>query len=142
MEIEQSLAEIIKMLTSNVVGMRSQPLGARFSDLSLRQIYYLEMIAELENPTPTDLAKKMELSKPSVSAAVDKLVRDGYIRKVPSAEDQRSYHIHLTQKGRQVAQEHETVHHRIAQHLIANLDQAEVEQLARLMDKIVRSIQE
>jgi len=141
-EIEYKLAEIVKLLTQRIIGMRSEPLGARFSDLSLRQIYYLEVIAELENPTPTELAKKMGLSKPSISTAMDKLNREGYVRKVPSTQDRRSYHIQLTQKGSQVSSEHEAVHRNIAQRLLANLDQAEAEQLARLMDKIIQSIQQ
>ena len=135
--IEPSLVELIALLTRKVAELQSAMVKeAGFSDLSLRQIYILDIIQGLQNPTPTELASELKISKPSVSAAIDRLETAGYIRKVDSDEDRRSYHLHLTQKGQVFSQAHDETHRHLAQFITRNLEAEEVRQLVRLVGKI------
>ncbi len=135
--IEPSLVELIAILTRKVAELQSAMVKeAGFTDLSLRQIYILDMIQGLQNPTPTELARELKISKPSVSAAIDRLEIAGYIRKVNSDEDRRSYHLHLTQKGQVFSQAHDEIHRHLAQFITRNLEAEEVGQLVRLVGKI------
>jgi len=135
--IEPSLVELIALLTRKVAELQSAMVKeAGFSDLSLRQIYILDIIQSLQNPTPTELAHELKISKPSVSAAIDRLETAGYIRKVDSDEDRRSYHLHLTQKGQVFSQAHDETHRHLAQFITRNLEAEEVRQLVRLVGKI------
>ena len=135
--IEPSLVELIALLTRKVAELQSAMVKeAGFSDLSLRQIYILDIIQSLQNPTPTELARELKISKPSVSAAIDRLETAGYIRKVDSDEDRRSYHLHLTQKGQVFSQAHDETHRHLAQFITRNLEAEEVRQLVRLVGKI------
>jgi DNA-binding MarR family transcriptional regulator len=135
-----SLVEIISYLTRAVAEMQSDEIRS-LSDLSLRQIYYLETVARLKNPTPTELARRLKVSKPSASAAIEHLAQEGYVDKVQSDDDRRSFHVHLTEKGERLAAAHEAVHEHIVQALTKGLDQSEIEQLTRLLDKIIRSLE-
>jgi DNA-binding MarR family transcriptional regulator len=110
---------------------------AGFSDLSMRQITFLELVQYMANPTPGELARELKISKPSVSALIERLEAAGYIRKVESDGDRRSYHLHLTEKGEQFSLAHDTVHHSLAQFITRNLDVLETSQLTRLVDKIL-----
>ena len=135
--IEPSLVELIALLTRKVAELQSAMVKeAGFSDLSLRQINILDIIQGLQNPTPTELAHELKISKPSVSAAIDRLETAGYIRKVDSDEDRRSYHLHLTQKGQIFSQAHNETHRHLAQFIIRNLEAEDVKQLVRLVGKI------
>jgi len=135
--IEPSLVELIALLTRKVAELQSAMVKeAGFSDLSLRQIYILDIIQSLQNPTPTELASELKISKPSVSAAIDRLETAGTIRKVDSDEDRRSYHLHLTQKGQVFSQAHDETHRHLAQFITRNLEAEEVRQLVRLVGKI------
>ena len=135
--IEPSLVELIALLTRKVAELQSAMVKeAGFSDLSLRQIYILDIIQGLQNPTPTELASELKISKPSVSAAIDRLETAGYIRKVDSDEDRRSYHLHLTQKGQVFSQAHNETHRHLAQFITRNLEAEDVQQLVRLVGKI------
>jgi DNA-binding MarR family transcriptional regulator len=135
--IEPSLVELIGLLTRKVAELQSAMVKeAGFSDLSLRQIYILDIIQGLQNPTPTQLARELKISKPSVSAAIDRLETAGYIRKVDSDEDRRSYHLHLTQKGQIFSQAHDETHRHLAQFITRHLEAEDVQQLARIVSKI------
>ena len=42
----------------------------------MRQVLYLETIAQLEHPSFGELAEALEITRPSVTALVAKLIRD------------------------------------------------------------------
>ncbi|MCP4753033.1 MAG: MarR family transcriptional regulator, partial [Proteobacteria bacterium] len=110
---------------------------SELSDLTRKQVYYLDVIAQLQNPTPTELAQALQLSKPSITAIMDKMIQSGYILRVQSDEDKRSAHVHLTEKGKKVAELHDHVHTTIAGYLTKPLDRSEIERLTELFNKIV-----
>ncbi len=84
-----------------------------------------------------DLNKHVLLSQPSVSRLIDRLVARGLVAKGPEPSDARGTLIRLTDTGydmfRRVAVEHiKTISARVG----GRLDPDELEQLARLCDKL------
>ena len=108
-----------------------------FSDLSMRQLLYLEAIAKLKNPTFSELADNLAVTKPSVTAIVQKLIRMGYVEKVQSQEDRRVFHIVLKERGQQFTQMHHNVHQLMARRLMARLNEPEIQQLTALLNKAI-----
>ena len=138
MPSDNPLIDLVALLTGQIADLQTLPgMGEAFSDLSLRQITYLDAIHHLENPTPSELARRLQISKPSVTAAIDRLTEAGYIRKVQSDEDRRSYHLHLTEKGHRFADVHDQIHRTLAGYLTGGLDESEVQQLHTLAQKIL-----
>jgi DNA-binding MarR family transcriptional regulator len=137
----QSFDQVIDLLTRFFAQQEADALqSAEFSELSMKQIVYLETIAALERPTFSDLARRLEVSKPSVTAIVDKLVQKGYVERVQSAEDKRAYHILLTAKGASLSEIHHQIHQHIARHFSEALTAAELDQLAGLLHKVIRHL--
>lgn len=112
---------------------------SEFSELSLSQIHHLEAINELINPTVSELARKLELSKPTVTIMLDKLVDKGYVIKIRSDEDRRSAHVHLTEKGNKLKDLHDQIHKKLAEIITKGLNEQEVEILKIIMEKSVSS---
>lgn len=142
MSSNEILTRVVALLTARFADAQIE--GAReagFADLSMRQFIYLDLIGRLSNPTPTELARALQVSKPTVSVAINHLEEAGYVRKVQSDEDRRSYHLHLSEKGEQFSRAHANVHRAIAQMITTGLDEAEVEQLTRLMGKVLRHLE-
>ena len=108
-----------------------------FSDLSMRQLLYLETIARMDRPTFSELARELAVTKPSVTAIVQKLIQLGYVTKVRSTEDGRVYHILLTAKGEHLSDLHEHTHKMLAERLTANLNEGEIQQMATLLNKVL-----
>ena len=132
--------QLIAILTRSFAELESQALNeGELAELSMKQLVYLDTIASLDHPTFSDLAKRMQVSKPSVTAIVGKLIQKGYVEKVQSAEDRRAFHLLLTDKGRTLSQMHENIHRRIAEHFTHALDQQELHQFARLLNKALKS---
>ncbi len=132
--IEETIATISQLM-GELETQAFQQQG--FSDLSMRQLLYLETIAQLEQPTFSDLADQLEVSRPSVSAVIRKLKQNGYVRKIQSPEDGRVYHILLTPKGQALSAMHDNIHRILAERLMSNLSKDETEQLAALLRKIL-----
>ena len=72
------------------------------SKLTVIQAQYLEEISRMENPTISELTKEFNVTKPTVSVIVDRLVRIGYIKKEKSDSDKRVSYLRLSDKGREL----------------------------------------
>ncbi len=105
-------------------------------DLTATQFNYLEVIGELENPTLTELAAAMGLTKPSVTIALDRLMVKGLVRKVRSDSDKRSSHLHLTEFGEQINKRHDYAHDYVIELIERKLNENEVKSFTLLLDKI------
>ena len=141
MEPIEGLARVVQAVTRTMSKKQHDLLtGEDFFDLSMSQIYFLELIAEMGSPTPSVLAAHLGHSKASVSAAISILKRGGYIKTVPSELDGRSYHIHLSEKGERVRRVHDQVHKDIAAFLVKGLTKEEKEQLLQLMQKAMPEV--
>ena len=105
-------------------------------DLTATQFNYLEIIGELENPTLTELAVAMKLTKPSVTTAIDRLAVKGLVRKVHSDIDKRSSHLHLTEIGEQINRRHDFAHDFVIDLITKKLSQDDIKSFSILLDKI------
>ncbi len=143
MPTPSSLETTIEIATSLLAELESQAFQEEgFSELSMRQVNYLNTISHMGHPTFSDLAKKLGVTKPSVTAIVGALIRKGYVQKVQDPEDKRSYHIVITPKAVDFEKIHVSMHQRIAMLLTSQLDPDEAEQLAKLLEKAVKAYQE
>lgn len=110
------------------------------TELSMKQVVYLETIARLGRPTFSELARELKVTKPSVSAIYRKLESHGFVSREASSEDRRSFHIILTDRGRELQTAHENLHRKIAEHIAHFLTQEEQADLTRLLDKVLANI--
>ena len=77
------------------------PLGE--VDLSLPQYRVLAFLDEGE-AAPSDLAGRLSVSRPSITALMDGLITRGLVERRPDTDDGRRVHHHLTDDGRNVLQ--------------------------------------
>ena len=134
-EILQQAIALISRLMGEMEAEAFEQEG--FSNLSMRQLLYLETIAQMERPTFSELADQLDVTKPSVTALVKKLMKMGYVKKVQSQEDLRVYHIVLTTKGEQFTKIHDQTHRLLAERLTQNLNEQEIHQMAVMLKKVI-----
>jgi DNA-binding MarR family transcriptional regulator len=134
------LTAIIEVLTRRIGEIEARVLsGGAFAQLSMRQLQYVDVIARLGHPTLSELARELAVSRPSVTAAVARLETSGLVARVPSDEDRRVAHVHLTRKGRRVNRLHDDTHRALAGLFCDALDRTELHTLVLLLDKVVDS---
>lgn len=139
MKNKQRLVDSIDLLTRKIEEIEVDVIeNSELVKLSRKQIYYLDVINQMKNPTLGELTNKLGLSKPSITAIVEKLVQSGYVVKVKADDDRRVSHIHLGDKGKMIAQLHDDIHSRIEEFLTESLDSRETEQLTTILSKAIR----
>jgi DNA-binding MarR family transcriptional regulator len=58
----------------------------------------------LGQPTLTELAEKLQITKASVTNGINKLISLGFVTKHQSNEDKRVYHVNLSADGLQIVE--------------------------------------
>jgi len=138
MNKQYNIVELIELLTHTIVNYEESILEKLQSfDLTVKQFDYIYTINKMKNPSLSELAKELKLSKPSITAIIEKFSRKGYVRKVNSIEDKRSYHVYLTEKGEYIIHEHNAIHQIIADAFINTLCENELNELTALLNKVV-----
>ena len=136
-----NLVELIEILTRLIGDWEMQFIKEYEKEgFTARQIEYIDVINRLGNPNLGEIAKVLKLSKPSVTAIVDKLSGKGYIQKIQSDEDRRSFHVHLSAKGRKLVEMHNESHNKIAELFTKNMDSKDLKTLVTLLNKVVSKL--
>ena len=136
--MQYTLVELIEIITKLIGDLEAQFIkGYQEEGFTSRQIVYIDTIHTLGNPNLGEIARALKLSKPSVTAIVDKLASKGYIRKFQSDEDRRSFHVHLSAKGKKLVKMHCETHNKIVDVLQNNLNSKDLETLVRILNKVV-----
>jgi DNA-binding MarR family transcriptional regulator len=136
-----NLSETISYLSDLVEKVLEDTISqSDFSDLTQQQFHYLQVIVRMKNPTLTELADELGLTKPTVTVLVNKLVEKGYITRVKSDEDRRSIHLIINKKGAKVNSLREIAHNRIAEKIKSGFSETETVIFSELLKKLVRYV--
>ena len=106
--------------------------------LSSTQIHYLDLINHEDNPPLSRLAKKLKVTKPTVTNHIDKLEKLGYVRKVQSDSDKRVQYLYLTDSGKNIADIHDRFHEVFTEKLVSCLNESEQDAFIAILRKILK----
>ena len=139
--MQYTLVELIEIITKLIGDLEAEFIKKYQKEgFTARQIVYIDIINMLGNPSLGEIAKALKLSKPSVTAIVDKLASKGYIEKFQSDEDRRSFHVHLSAKGKNLVKMHAQTHNKIVDMLQDNLDSRDLKNLVTILNKVVSKV--
>ena len=139
--MQYTLVELIEIITKLIGDLEAEFIKKYQEEgFTARQIEYIDTINMLGNPNLGEIAKALKLSKPSVTAIVDKLASKGYIEKFQSDEDRRSFHVHLSTKGKNLVKMHGETHNKLADMLHKNLDSNDLKKLVTILNKAVSKV--
>lgn len=107
-------------------------------DLSVSEVHILESAADDRGNgrTISDIAEDLRITLPSVTVAINKLVRKGYVSKVRDEADGRRVYVNLTEKGMQMERVHRYFHKKLVSDVAAGLTGPEKEALYTAMRKM------
>ncbi len=111
-------------------------------DVTVRQFFYLDIISRLPQPTASTLAEQMDVSKPTVTIALNNLLSQGYIEKAQSEADKRIFMIQLTNNGKKICQAHDNGYKIIVEQLFQSLTPDELNQFNSIFQKLVLSFED
>ena len=117
--------------------------GDNHIDLTIGELHMLETIAKKkdEGCSISFIAKDQRITLPSVTVAVNKLVRKGYVEKKRAAHDGRQVLVKLTRQGRKINAGHQYFHENMVRNFTKELDEHEKEVLFTSIDKLNQYLQ-
>lgn len=123
--------------TLGLVRQAQEPYFARYGISAsqwgvLRVLQRAEAAGEKEVPLKV-MSERLLIQPPSVTGVVDRLERQGLVRRSPSSTDMRVRHLGLTQQGRDLLAEVLKGHSARTQHLLAALQPSEQEAMLALL---------
>ncbi len=101
--------------------------------LSVPQFDLLSTLSEREGITQSELAERLYVTKGNVSGLVDRLVEAGMVERRAIASDKRSYALHLTAHGRELARQGLGTQREYVGATLGKLPPAEIAQLDQLV---------
>jgi DNA-binding MarR family transcriptional regulator len=136
MSIEVNL-ERLERLTAKV--WRSYSKEDPLSHLSFNEYDYLKTVQAFEEPIRlTDLARELEVSKPSATNMVKRLEKKGLVERLACPEDARAKRVVLTEKARIPLASELEIYSVVADKLKVNLTDSEFTSLNHLLTKALK----
>ncbi|MDY7020541.1 MAG: MarR family transcriptional regulator, partial [Cyanobacteriota bacterium] len=136
--MEKILLEFIDTLDSSFKKLLEDVRSTNgVSQLTISQFQYIDAIHELGEPTITEIAEKLAITKASSTAGVNKLVEKGYLNKTQSAQDKRIFHVNLTDRSRQLIDAKYQALREYGEFVQAALSEEEVKQFEAIVTKLV-----
>ena len=122
--------------------------SARFAEalaplnLAPPQFGLLNVLHASESMSQQELGKSLGIDPSTMVALIDDLEARGFVERRRRPEDRRAHAVYLTDEGRTTLSRGRRVAARMQEKLLARLDPAEREELARLLNKVVDELEE
>ena len=91
--------------------------------------------------TMSTLAKNLHIRMPTASGLVERLVRAGYLRRIPQSDDRRQVVVTLTAKGEAFFKEFESVVRHRWEEVLVSLDEDELRAFHDVIEKLRQQLQ-
>jgi DNA-binding MarR family transcriptional regulator len=113
-----------------------------FKSLNLKRNQHIFLVRVMENPgvNQEDLSQSLRIDKTTTAKALKKLEEKGYIKRVKSKDDRRSFCLWPTKKTRDIYPQLIESIIRTAEQGVANFSDVEIKQLLNLLQKFRKEI--
>ena len=109
---------------------------AYFSKLSLAEMHTLDAIGPYDARTMTETAQILGITVGTLTVAIDRLVKKGFVDRKRDEADKRVVRISLTREGKIAARMHGKFHKVLARHILEPYDDNEQELLLKLVNDV------
>ena len=134
---ETELNDLMEEIYRNVRLMEERDMKKSRLNLSISEMHLLEQIGKSEEGmTVSEIAQKQNVTKPSVTVAVNKLVQKGYCEKQHVESDGRAVLVTLTRLGRKVNAFHARFHRNMMREVTDGLTETEQEKLVEILGRL------
>ena len=133
------LSELIEKIEQQIMQVKMNELEKiNCANVNLSLYQYIYTIGNLDNPVFSDLAETLNVSKPAITASVNKLIEQGIAAKRQSNEDKRLYYLNLTPKGQEIFNICKMANQKVEDQIKDKLTKEEWELFVKLLTKIVQ----
>ncbi len=108
------------------------------NDLSVAEIHTLVAVGRRQPKTMSDIANELLINVSTLSIAVKKLERKGFVRRLRTSDDRRVVRIELTERGTAALCKHEKFYFDLVEEALCNMDDNEKKQYLKSMEGLMK----
>lgn len=137
-EMEKDFAFInaLDRISGLIMKYKIESINSLNADISISHFIYIEKIHKLEQPTFSEIAATLDVTRPAVTAAINNLIQTGYVEKIQMDDDKRMYRVRLTTKGEDVINAYNAAHEKFIHHVKSILNEQEYLELIDLITRV------
>ena len=105
-------------------------------DISVTEVHTIDAIGMYEHRTMSQVAQDLRITVGTLTTAINKLLKKGYVDRKRGEEDRRSVMITLTRKGKLAYRIHDRFHSNMVHATIDGLNEEEEEILIKSLEKL------
>lgn len=105
-------------------------------DLSITEVHTIDAIGMYEYRTMTEVAQDLKITVGTLTTAINKLLKKGYVDRKRGEEDRRSVMVTLTRKGKLAFRIHDKFHSEMVRATIDGLNEEEEHILIKSLEKL------
>ncbi|MGX5376989.1 MarR family winged helix-turn-helix transcriptional regulator [Ligilactobacillus sp. LYQ135] len=140
---EEKLSDKLFLLYSLTMQHESSELArSQFKGITTKDLHLIHAISLDENQTITQVAKKMALTKGTLTSNVDKLEYLGYIERHRSTKDRRVINLSLTKKGKLLYRLRNREHNEFVNIMLDGLSEKERADVNNAVDRLIKYLEE
>jgi DNA-binding MarR family transcriptional regulator len=129
--------EILVQLFNDVLQIEEQSLkNGIFSDVSITEVHTIEVIGMSNESTMSEVAQKLKITVSTLTTAINKLIKKGYVERKRIEEDRRVVLVKLTNKGILAYKLHQRFHKKMINNAIEGLSLEEEKILLSSLNKL------
>lgn len=135
---QELLNKLLVQLFNDILHIEENSLkNIDLIDLSMTEIHTIEAVGIKDAKTMGEIAHDLRITVGTLSAAITKLIKKGYVERKRTEEDRRVVLVSLTSKGENVYREHQVFHEEMITSMLGNFSEEEEEDiLAIALEKL------
>lgn len=98
-DFERINSLLVDVFNDILVIEESELKKSRFNDLSITEMHTIEAIGMYKKKTTSEVAKELSITVGTLTIAINRLVKKGYVERIRSEDDRRVVKLSLTKKG-------------------------------------------
>lgn len=128
-------------VTDGAMKRITEAFGQRLQGSGITRIQWIALyyIQDHEKISQRQLAHLMNISDSSAGRLLDRLQRDGHVRRVPSKKDRRVTLIELTEEGKEVIEELLPIGTEFQDKLMTGIEEREMEIFQSVLERMVQN---
>ena len=134
---QELLNKLLVQLFNDILHIEENSLkNIDLIDLSMTEIHTIEAIGIKDAKSMGEIAHDLRITVGTLSAAITKLIKKGYVERKRTEEDRRVVLVSLTSKGENVYREHQVFHEEMICAMLSNFSDEEEQVLSKSLEKL------
>lgn len=133
---------LVSVFNDILVIEESELQKSQFNDLSITEMHTIEAIGMYEMKTTTEVANELQITVGTLTTAINRLVKKGYVERIRSEDDRRVVKLGLTKKGKLLFRVHQYFHRQMIRQVLRDMTNEEETVLLKALKNLHDFLQE